>query len=236
MMQTMVIQRAKRVLPNAVKHPLLTWSDWFWNLRGLPAQAPEDISIFKAVLLAVDNPKIRVFEWGSGRSTIYYANFLRSVGRDFDWQSMDNSREWSQRGQEKIKRAQLGDWVHVYCSEFPAFWQIPGYAHDNVVLPNPWSDSENVAEYVDFPKSLGYQFDVIIVDGRFRRRCLLAAKEVLAPNGILILHDAQREHYHSSLSSYPQVRSLVTGRLPGSRQKSTITMCSLSEIPFIRDL
>lgn len=41
--------------------------------------------------------------------------------------------------------------------------------------------------------------DIAIVDGRLRRRCLLAA----APRaGIVVLHDAQRDYYHCAFSAY----------------------------------
>jgi hypothetical protein len=234
--QEIVIARLIKPFPSLVKHPFLTFGGWVWNLRGLPSQSPRDISIFKDALLASQGHKLQVFEWGSGRSTIYYSKFLKSVGRDFEWHAMDNSPKWCERGQEKITRAHLSDQVHVYCSEFPAFWQLPGYTHNDIVLPHPWSTSDNVLEYVDFPKRLGVQFDVIIVDGRFRRRCLLVAREVLASNGVVILHDAQRAHYHSSLSSYPHVRFLETGFLPGSTQKSTLALCSLVDDPLIPEM
>lgn len=43
------------------------------------------------------------------------------------------------------------------------------------------------------------QPDIAIVDGRLRRRCLLAAANQA---GIVILHDAQREYYHCAFSAY----------------------------------
>ena len=226
----MVIARIARHLPHTVKHPLLVSSGWLWNRRGLPAQSRRDISIIKEELLAVRDHKLQVFEWGSGRSTIFYAKLLHSAGREFDWYAVDNSPEWFERSRSEVVRARLSGQVHVYCSEFPAFWQIPGYNYSNVILPNPWSDSASVADYVNLPKKLEIAFDLIVVDGRFRRRCLQIAKEVLAPNGVVILHDADRTHYHPPLSDYPHVQFLTTGHLPGTRQKSTIALCRLAGV------
>ena len=93
-----------------------------------------------------------------------------------------------------------------------------------------------VAQYVETPKQIGGQFDVIIIDGRFRRRCLEVAAQVIAPDGIVILHDAQKTHYHPSLELYQQVKFLETGRLPGLRQNSTIAMASLKEVGLITEL
>ena len=198
-------------------------------MRGLPAQASDEIPIFKSVLTVAGGKKLRVFEWGSGASTIYYPKFLQANGCDFDWYAMDNSRKWYQRGLQKISRANLAGQVQLHCSEFPAFWELPGYSPDEPVPPESYTASADVAEYINFPNELGGRFDVIIVDGRFRRRCLLAAKDALDPKGIVILHDAERTHYHSSLSSYPYVRTITAGTLAGTRHRSSTTLCSLEE-------
>ena len=80
------------------------------------------------------------------------------------------------------------------------------------------------------------EFDLIFIDGRFRRRCLLAARDSLAPKGVVILHDAQRPHYHDALSAYPHVRMFNTGNMPGTSQPSTIALCSLNDGGFIDEL
>jgi hypothetical protein len=63
--------------------------------------------------------------------------------------------------------------------------------------------------YVTYPQSVTNQFNAFFVDGRKRRRCLLAARDLLSPQAITILHDASRTYYHSALSAYP------TGRFVG---------------------
>lgn len=46
------------------------------------------------------------------------------------------------------------------------------------------------------------QYDVIFIDGRNRRKCLEKAKELLAPKGVVMIHDADREYYHSAMEGY----------------------------------
>ena len=228
----------KRVLPTKVKHPLLAYTRWYWELRGRPAQSSQDISIFKAVLCsaAASGNKIRVFEWGSGLSTIYYSQFLRARGIDFAWYAMENSRLWHDRVQAKIAQANLEDRVQISCADFPGFWQLPGFSANNLVPPKSYTDGPGPREYIDKPKRIGIQFDVILIDGRFRRRCLLVSKEVLASKGTVVLHDAHKSHYLSSLAVYPQVEFLETGVLPGFRTKSTIALCSLDEPSLIDEI
>ena len=43
------------------------------------------------------------------------------------------------------------------------------------------------------------QFEVIVVDGIFRPECLLACREWLAPEGVIIVDDAQREEYQAAI-------------------------------------
>ena len=224
------------MLPSVVKHPLLAYEWWRWKARGLPAQSSRDILLFKAVLSGVGKGDIRVFEWGSGASTIYYPKYLNSIGRDFDWHAIDNSRAWYLKSQERIAEARLDGFVHVYYSEFPAFWEFSGYTLADPIPPDSEIDYQAVAKYVEFPKELDQRFDLVIIDGRYRRRCLITAKHVLADDGVLILHDAQRTHYHSSLSEFGQVEWLDTGLMPGTKQLIKVALCSVKYNPSLSRL
>lgn len=183
----------------------------------IPAQTFKDRKIFKRVFQQYAGKRLRVFEWGAGSSTIYYSRYLTSIGSDFEWHTIDNSREWKEKVARLVNRYGLDDRVHLYFSEFPAFWELPGWSREERKIPQEICGPK-VVEYVDYPRRVAGAkgFDVIIVDGRFRRRCLLVAPEVLAPGGLVLLHDAQKAHYHSSLENYKFGRFFDTGNLPGS--------------------
>ena len=224
-----IIVKLKKLLPNFIKHPLLAYEWWRWKSRGLPAQSRQDILLFKAALSQVGNDPLKVFEWGSGASTIYYPRYLDSIGRRFDWHAMDNSRPWYRKCQDRISKAKLEERVHAYYSEFPAFWEYPKYSIDDPIPPQSEIESLREEKYDNFPVNLGLKFDLIVVDGRYRRRCLIAAKDALADDGVLILHDAQRTHYHSSLTGFGQVEWLTTGYMPGTKQLIQVALCSLNQ-------
>ena len=207
----------------------LTVARRYRAIRGLPAQTSMDISIFKRLLESYEADCLRIFEWGSGRSTIYYSKFLRSLGRDFRWYTVDNSKTWFEHCQIMVAGSGLEDYVTAYNSDFPPFWDLPGYTFDNPLPPEAVNSSDPVAEYVECPRKVGRQFDIVFIDGRYRRRCLLVAKDILAEAGTVILHDAQREHYLSPLAEYSQVQMLETGKLGGTSQKLSIALCSLDE-------
>lgn len=46
------------------------------------------------------------------------------------------------------------------------------------------------------------KYDVIFIDGRNRRKCLLKAKELLREGGIVLLHDADRDYYQCAFEGY----------------------------------
>jgi len=217
----------KKHIPHAIKHPLIAGTNWIWKTKSLPAQSLADISIFKEVLANVGGSKIRVLEWGAGRSTFFYPEFLMSIGRDFSWRAIENSAEWFEICTTKLADHQLEENVEIECFDFPPFWEVAGYSPNPSLLAATYHNNPHVERYINQPRDLGVQFDLILVDGRFRRRCLLTALDVLKPGGLVILHDAQKAHYHSSLAGLTHLEFLETGNLPGTSQRSTIAVCAL---------
>ena len=96
------------------------------NKLGLPAQTKKEIQIFKAILDNYKGEKIKIFEWGSGYSTIYYAEYLRKKGAEFEWHSIDNNKAWHEDVKSKVERKRPQPSVHLYLKEFPPFWVKSG--------------------------------------------------------------------------------------------------------------
>lgn len=96
----------------------------------------------------------RVFEYGCGNSSIFWAERSREVF------SVENSSEWAQ-----IVRA----------LQVPRLTIIEAMEQD---------------AYVNAVDSVGGKFDVVIVDGRFRRSCAQSACRVVHENGMIIFDNA----------------------------------------------
>ena len=231
-----MISRIVKQFPSSIKHPWSTLERWQWRARGLPAQSSIDIQIFKRLLVGQTTSLLKIFEWGMGSSTLYYCRFLDKLNCDFEWYAVDNSPIWYSKVLERTKRYKLFDKVHLYCKQFPAFWQLSSYTIADPKPSNDESNKEDVFDYIDFPNGLGGGFQLIFIDGRYRRRCLLAAKQALAPKGVVVLHDAHRVHYHESLDIYNHVYFIETGNITGRPQKSSIAICSMEEIPVVDEL
>lgn len=127
----------------------------------------------------------RCLEWGSGGSTVELltrpgVSEVVSVEHDQTW--------WESMREVRDPRLQL----HHVPSDAPGPDESPG---------TPWAeraeyDPALLASYIAFPQGM---FDFILVDGRARRFCLLRGRELLAPGGVMVLHDAQREAYRDVL-------------------------------------
>lgn len=151
----------------------------------------KDIAAFESILQA-HGKHIDVLEWGSGGSTVYFTRFLQSKGISYTWISVEYNKVWY----EKISNM-LKDDKNVSIALFDV-------GNTNVKQPDIPMD-----EYVAYPSTLGGKYDVILVDGRKRRRCLLEASKILKPGGVVLLHDARRTYYHSAFSAYPDSQIIL---------------------------
>ncbi len=232
----MVFTVLKHVLPNAVKHPRQAAERWYWRSKRLPHQNLKEIEMFKDLLQRSGGEELRVFEWGAGTSTIFYAKFLWDQCRPFQWFAMDNSKYWSDQCRTDITEIGLSDQVTIDCCSFPAYWEYPGSSPGAPLVPDSAKNSAEVAEYVGKPAKLGGRFDVIFIDGRYRRRCLLAAREALSPNGVVILHDAEREHYWAGTAGFSNADLMLTGKAPGTATNSAVVFCTNESNVLIQQL
>lgn len=86
------------------------------------------------------------------------------------------------------------DWTSV---EHHSGWAktVKGWNLPNVTVIEAEQNSDRYFNIED-------KFDIIFIDGRNRRKCLIKAKELLNEGGIVLLHDADREYYHSGFEGY----------------------------------
>lgn len=74
----------------------------------------------------------------------------------------------------------------------------PAYAGSGIIL---LSTKE---AYVSYPLGLGKKFDFIFVDGfdDWRPDCLDVAHEVVADDGVVLLHDSERSWYREAVEKF----------------------------------
>lgn len=151
-----------------------------------------------------------VFEWGSGGSTVYLADKVRSII------SVENDPEWHKQITDSLRSSD----------------------NANVILVSPDSgtcqDIMNLDACASYAKTLRHkifrsyvheidnhegQFDLIIVDGRARISCLKLAQSRVKIGGVILLDDSQRPRYKPGKDLFGMDEWNITvfaGKTPGS--------------------
>lgn len=151
----------------------------------LPMMRDAQVRHLEQTFLETAPRPVNVLEWGCGGSTVHFTRFLRARGIPYRWLSIEHDKEWH----DIVTAEVTGD------PDTRIAWIPAGATRDE------WRTIP-MDEYVDFPASANERYDVIIVDGRKRRRCLLAARALLKPGGAVFLHDAQRSWYRCATATY----------------------------------
>ena len=143
-----------------------------------------ELSIIVEVLLRL-KPK-RCLEWGAGWSTLFFPNYLQG---DYEWISIEHDRKWYKHIMQHNRNPRV-KLIHIPPNNYP--WS------------DPFGDGsyEDLKDYIERPSKLG-KFDFILIDGRARVHCLKKALHMLNTGGVVVLHDANREYYHTAFKFYP---------------------------------
>jgi len=140
-----ICNRSLNLLSVHVLHP-----DWPWL-------TPAAVKLLRLWLKPTDD----VFEWGSGRSTLWMAPRIHSIT------SVESRHEWFNKVQSTAERKDL--------------------RNVKLILSSPGPNSEGAEAYVSLIAQANRCFDLILIDGCFRELCALAAPEHLKPGGFLLI-------------------------------------------------
>jgi len=140
-----------------------------------------------------------VLEWGSGGSTNFFSQFVKH------WDTVEHDAVWA----SKIKQQALKG---VDYHSVPINWKASTRRDGNY---------DEFKEYVEFPKTLNKQWDVIFIDGRARVACAesVLRNHLLKKDGIVVVHDWERDHtnkdpdsnYKKMLKYYDVVTEDISG-------------------------
>ena len=71
--------------------------------------------------------------------------------------------------------------------------------------------------------NVGGKWDFILVDGILRNECLAKARELLKPNGIVLLHDSYRDEYDEGVALYDKKEVIFEGIGEGAGKHKGLT-------------
>lgn len=161
-------------------------------------------------LKAVKKP-LHALEWGSGNSTIFFSPYLPLNSH---WFAIEHNKEWSERVLDMISEAGK---IEISLKQI-----LPSGIYREGIDDGDFSSFKN---YILYPTTLGIIFDVIFVDGRARVECMKLGWKILSENGVMILHDAEREEYTEGI---PKESSWVRMTNMASSEKKSVVFMSKS--------
>lgn len=137
--------------------------------------------------LAALGGRARVFEYGSGASTVWLGH------RSAEVHSVEHHEGFAAVMRDVLERGALGATVHLHV--------VPP-EHTEEPVTRSGRRGEDTVDYTRYARTIeevGGEFDLIVVDGRARVACLEHAQHHLAPGGLIVFDDAQRPRYRDGL-------------------------------------
>lgn len=158
----------------------------------------KSIDVVEAWLVARPRP-IRVFEWGSGASTMWLAK------RTDEIITVEHHPEFA---------AMIG----------PRLEALPGVAFREVSAPasatpaigsqKPGSEGLDFTNYVHAIDETEGDFDLIVIDGRAREACLAVAAPRLAADGLIVFDNSHRKRYVEAIRGSGLKENALGGLTP----------------------
>lgn len=192
------------------------WMSWTESEKAW--MSVRDADLLEVLLLSAARRAgrgLHVLEWGAGRSTLFYGALLERQGLLGSWLTLEHNRGFFMQelapefDSRRAWRYWLVDDLLAAAAELEsgAGAQLAAAVFDGGDL-QPYESGRladravDLDDYVRLPSLLRRRFDVVLVDGRKRRRCLLEAAQLLSDGGITVLHDAWRTYYACAFDAY----------------------------------
>ena len=146
-------------------------------------------------------PNVRVFEWGSGASTVWLAKragSVVSIDHDAPWVEFSAPR-LAEQGNAQVELVP----ADARPDPDPRFLSgKPGYA------------GQTFRAYVDAIERHEGLFDLIVIDGRARATCLEKAVGRLAQGGLIVFDNSHRSRYRKAIAASGLHAEVTRGLVP----------------------
>jgi predicted O-methyltransferase YrrM len=204
-----------------------------WSHKAWMSQV--DADLLERILLRqarVSSAPLRVLEWGSGRSTLYFTELLRANRMVHHWLTLEYDEQYfsealapaiTNRDNCRVVRPDSGDPPAPIAADGESYLTCVIFNRGKVLPFLAEREADRMVDlddYVNYPVNLGDRYDVILVDGRKRRRCLEAAAGLMRPGGVVVLHDAYRPYYQCAWARYASQRMLGEILWIGSQEQT----------------
>lgn len=135
----------------------------------------------------------RVLEWGSGASTLWLARRAAHVT------AIEHDPGW---GSDVASLAPANVRVLVQPPEPSGTPSVPS--------AKPGFEGLDFSRYVSRIHDVGGEFDLIVIDGRAREACLVEAQPHLAPGGLIVFDNVDRQRYRDAMTRAADLQVSIT--------------------------
>lgn len=204
------VLRPLGVLRVPADHRIKRWRHWFQSLLAIhdidelihldvPWWTYDAIERVEAFLRA--HPSAKVFEYGSGASTVWLARRAAQVV------SVDHHASWVDQ-----LRPRLAGFDNVTLT----LVRPEALEHGDSLYLSGKSGSRGLSfkAYAEAIDHWPQKFDVIVVDGRARAACLRHAVARLAENGMIVFDNSHRRRYRAAILACGFETIITRGLVP----------------------
>lgn len=142
---------------------------------------------------------VRVFEWGSGASTLWLADRVDEIV------TVEHHPEFS-----RLIRPVLALRTNVTFLEVPA----PPTQSPRIDSQKAGSEDHDFYDYIHAIDDQVGSFDLIVIDGRSREACLGIAVERLEPDGLIVFDNSHRARYRAAIAGSGLAEQTFSGLTP----------------------
>ncbi len=161
-------------------------------------------------------PNARIFEYGSGASTIWAAKRAGSVT------SVEHDSHWAELVQTRI-----APYPHA------TLHAVPADAHKSTQAlyhstKHGYRD-QSFQAYASAIDTLPGPYDLIVIDGRARVGCFEHARAHLAPGGMIVFDNSHRASYVAAIKQAGGQSTRLSGRAPSLPYRDETTLIHFPE-------
>lgn len=148
-----------------------------------PWTSPASIAVFEKFL----SKDMTAFEWGSGSSTVFFAQRIKKLV------SIEHNEAWYKKVKSSLKEKKFDNVEYHFIKINYPDQHLDKDGYQAALNENQTNAYRDYFSFIDrFPDEY---FDFIVVDGRARVECGFHAIPKLKPGGVLVLDNSERIRY-----------------------------------------
>lgn len=161
-----------RSIPHYLKNPKRIWDQWRYKKflkqnPDVPCISPDCITFLDRAL----SNNMNALEWGSGRSSLWYAKRVKKL------LSIEHNESWHKEVVQKLSHTK-----NATCRFIPL--DHPE-SEPTLVKYHPWP--RYVAVVSEFDQE---PLDFVVIDGHYRQACVVAVLDKMASGGLLLIDNS----------------------------------------------